>query len=150
MCKCMLWRTIASAARQTAWLSNCQKSCHDSGVHDARGVAANQLYLYNAGSSNALAARLSRSRSWFMMYPTSALSASGTLIAAPTAAVACVGQDVRDLHLLDSYHDQLYAAVCFSVINSIEKIFRYDFTLSWCQPSGHGASGDSAAQPCRS
>jgi hypothetical protein len=36
-------------------------------------------------------------------------------------ACAC-SQDVHDLNLLTSWHDQLYAAVCFSVINSVEKV----------------------------
>jgi hypothetical protein len=31
-------------------------------------------------------------------------------------------QDYRDLKLLTSWQDQLYAAVCFSVINSVEKV----------------------------
>jgi hypothetical protein len=35
--------------------------------------------------------------------------------------VCCV-QDYRDLKLLTSWQDQLYAAVCFSVINSVEKV----------------------------
>jgi hypothetical protein len=39
-------------------------------------------------------------------------------------------QDVLNLDILTSYHDQLYAAVCFSVINSIEKMFRCDNPLA--------------------
>jgi hypothetical protein len=35
-----------------------------------------------------------------------------------------VPQDVLSLDVLHSYKDQLYGAVCFSVINSIEKILR--------------------------
>lgn len=35
----------------------------------------------------------------------------------------CVhAQDYRDLKLLSIWQDQLYAAVCFSVINSVEKV----------------------------
>lgn len=40
------------------------------------------------------------------------------------AVCSYLSQDVKDLHLLTSLHDQLYAAVCFSVINSVEKMFR--------------------------
>lgn len=35
-------------------------------------------------------------------------------------------QDYRDLKLLTSWQDQLYGAVCFSVINSVEKVRRFD------------------------
>lgn len=33
-------------------------------------------------------------------------------------------QEIKDLNLLQSYEDQLYGAVCFSVINALEKILR--------------------------
>ena len=33
-------------------------------------------------------------------------------------------QDPRDINILHSYMDQLYAAVCFSVLNTLEKVLR--------------------------
>jgi hypothetical protein len=38
-----------------------------------------------------------------------------------SCAVGCL-QDYRDLDILTDCQDQLYAAVCFSVINSVEKV----------------------------
>lgn len=40
----------------------------------------------------------------------------------PPAGAVSSPQDYRDLQLLTSWQDQLYAAVCFSVINSVEKV----------------------------
>ncbi|KAF8059651.1 NLRC3 [Scenedesmus sp. PABB004] len=46
--------------------------------------------------------------------------------------------DVRDLHLLTSYHDQLYAAVCLCAINSVEKILRFSVVDPWMHERGDG------------
>lgn len=49
-------------------------------------------------------------------------------------------QDYRDLQLLTSWQDQLYAAVYFSVINSVEKVgFAYGHwaILSLGLPQAH-------------
>lgn len=45
---------------------------------------------------------------------------------------------MRDLRLLTSYQDQLYAAVCFSVINTVEKVFRYSLVDPWMHERGDG------------
>lgn len=50
---------------------------------------------------------------------------------------ACA-QDVKDFHLLTSYHDQLYAALCFTVINSIEKVLRFSVVDPWMHDKGDG------------
>jgi len=55
---------------------------------------------------------------------------SGTLI-----------KDVRDINVLTDYRDQLYAAVCLSVINSIEKILRCGWVCHYvvhCDNQGAG------------
>jgi hypothetical protein len=39
-------------------------------------------------------------------------------------------QDIRDIKILSDYRSQLYAAVCLSVINSLEKILRFDRALT--------------------
>jgi hypothetical protein len=45
---------------------------------------------------------------------------------------------VRDLNVLTSYSDQLYAAVCFTVINSIEKVLRLSVVDPWMHDKGDG------------
>jgi hypothetical protein len=40
-------------------------------------------------------------------------------------------QDYRDLDILTDWQDQLYAAVCFSVINSVEKVWSV-FQMTTC------------------
>eukprot|EP00877_Chromochloris_zofingiensis_P010644 jgi/Chrzof1/5833/Cz16g17160.t1 len=47
-------------------------------------------------------------------------------------------QNVKQLDILSSYQDQLYAAVCFSVINSLEKIFRMSLVDPWLHEKGDG------------
>ena len=45
-------------------------------------------------------------------------------IAARIARSARPPQDIRDINLLTDYRDQLYGAVCLSVVNSLEKFLR--------------------------
>uniref|UniRef100_A0A383WCR9 Uncharacterized protein n=1 Tax=Tetradesmus obliquus TaxID=3088 RepID=A0A383WCR9_TETOB len=47
-------------------------------------------------------------------------------------------KDVLNLDILTSYHDQLYAAVCFSVINSVEKMFRFSAVDPWMHEKNDG------------
>lgn len=60
----------------------------------------------------------------------------------------CCLQDVLNLDILTSYHDQLYAAVCFSVINSVEKMFRCG-QFSDSASAGHNTQPDRKESPCR-
>ncbi|KAI8472414.1 MAG: hypothetical protein J3K34DRAFT_519751 [Monoraphidium minutum] len=47
-------------------------------------------------------------------------------------------KDVRDINILSNYRDQLYAAVCFSVINSLEKILRLSMIDPWQHEKNDG------------
>lgn len=45
---------------------------------------------------------------------------------------------MKHLELLSSYQDQLYAALCFSVINSIEKVLRMSLVDPWLHEKRDG------------
>jgi hypothetical protein len=47
-------------------------------------------------------------------------------------------QRIDDLQLLSSYQDQLYAALCFCVLNSVEKLLRMSLVDPWMHDKGDG------------
>lgn len=49
-------------------------------------------------------------------------------------------QDYRTLDLLTSWQDQLYAAVCFSAINSVEKVSLCLLVLPTCTQQSYRAT----------